>query len=92
MKWRDDIHGELFHHFCRDGSEADCHVVPRVFLLPLSEDRNDAVFPPVLRHFSCSPWPVKDYGEGLSNNIFQLAQHSWVHLIKTHGFVGVKFA
>jgi len=93
-KVNDDIQNELLHHLSQDGGEADQPVVPWI----LSEDRSDTGFPPVLGHFSC-PWaPLLSsrtflrWCGGLSNDICQLPQHSWVHSIMAHGFVGVQFA
>ena len=88
---RDDIQKELFLHLSREGGEAKQPVVSWVLLLALLEDWSDIGFAPVLRHFSCSLGPFKDDGEWLKD-ICQLPQHSWVHPIGAHGFVGVQFA
>ena len=88
---RDGIQNELFHHLSRDGGEAGGPVVSWVLLLVIFKDWRNTDFPPVLRYFSCPPGPFKDDGEWLSNDICQLPQHSWVHLIRVHGFVSVQF-
>ena len=77
----DDSQNELLHHPSRDGGQTDWPVVPRALLLALLEDWSDTGLPPVLGHLSCPPGPFKDHGEGLSNDIRQLPQHSWVHSI-----------
>jgi len=63
-----------------------------VILLALFEDWSDTGFSSVLGHHSCPPGPFKDDGEWLSNDIRQLPQHSWVHSIRAHGFVGIQIA
>jgi len=88
----DDLQNELLHHLSRDGGETDRPIVPWVLLLALFEDRSDIGFSSVLGHLSCSPGPFKDDGEWLSNDICQLPQHSWVHSIRAHRFVGVQTA
>ena len=88
----DNLQNELLYHLSRDGGEAEWPVVPWVLLLALFEDWSDTGFSVVPGHLSCPPGPFKDDGEWLSNNIRQLPQHSWVHSIGAHGFVGVQIA
>ena len=88
----DDLQDELLHHPSRDGAEVDRPVVPWVLLLALFEEWSDIALSPVLGHLSCPPGPLKDVGEWLNNDIHQLPQHSWVHSIGAHGFVGVQIA
>jgi len=86
----DDLENEVLHHLSQDGGEADWPVVPWVLLLALFEDWSDICLAPVLGHLSCPPGPLKDDGEWLSNDVRQLPQHSCVHSIGAHGFVGVQ--
>ena len=76
----DDLQNEVLHHLSRDGDEADWPVVPWVLHLAPFEDWSDIGFSPVLRHFFSSPGPLKDDGEWLSNDIYQLLQHLYVSL------------
>jgi len=88
----DDLQDELLHHLSRDGGEADRPLVTWVLLLALFEDWNVIGLSAVLGHLSYPPGPHKDDGEWLSNDIRQLPQHSWMHSIGAHGFVGVQIA
>ena len=88
---QNDIQNELLHLLSQDGGEADQPAVPWVLLLAFIEGWSDIGFAPVLGHFSCSPRPFKDGREWL-NDIHQLPQHSCVHSVGAHGFVGVQIA
>jgi len=50
----------MFHPLSREGGEADWIVVSWIVHLALFEDWHDTVYPPVLRHLSCSPRPSED--------------------------------
>ena len=86
----DDFQNELLHHLSQNWGKADWPVVPWVLLLALSEVWSDIGLSPVLRHLSCPPGHFKDDGEWLSKDICQVPQHSWVHSIGAHGFVGIQ--
>ena len=88
----DDLQDELLHQLSQDGGTADRPAVPWDLLLVLFEGWSDTGFSLVLRLLSCPPGPFKGGEERLSNDIRQLPQYSWVHSIRTHGFVGVQIA
>ena len=88
----DDIQNKLFHHLPRDEGEADGLVVSQLFLPLLLEDWRDNGFPLAFIHLSLSPRPFKDDREEFDSHSCQLPQHSWVHPMKAHGLLCVKFA
>jgi len=88
----DGLQDKLLHHLSWDGGEADRPVVPWVLILGLFEDWSDTGLSPVLGDLFCPSRSFKDDGEWISNDIRQLPQHSWVHSIGAHGFVGIQVA